>query len=55
LAKKNIEGELTIDEVRELIKKHYEEKRKIKRMDYETYTRIDVHPVPESAKIGRPI
>lgn len=29
LAKKNIEGELTIDEVCELIKKHYEEKRKI--------------------------
>ncbi len=55
LAKKNIEGELTIDEVRELIKKHYEEKRKIKRMDYETYTRIDVHPDPEGAKMGRPI
>lgn len=55
MAKKNIEGELTIDEVRELIKKHYEEKRKIKRMDYETYTRIDVHPDPESAKMGRPI
>lgn len=55
LAKKNIEGELTIDEVRELIKKHYEEKRKVKRMDYETYTRIDVHPDPEGAKMGRPI
>jgi len=55
LAKKNIEGELTIDEVRELIKKHYEEKRKIKRMDYETYTRIDVHPDPEGAKMGRSI
>lgn len=55
LAKKNIEGELTIDEVRELIKKHYEEKRKIKRMDYEAYTRIDVHPDPEGAKMGRPI
>lgn len=53
LAKKNIEGELTIDEVRELIKKHYEEKRKIKRMDYETYTRINVHPDPEGAKMGR--
>lgn len=55
LAKKNIKGKLTIDEVRELIKKHYEEKRKIKRMDYETYTRIDVHPDPEGAKMGRPI
>lgn len=55
LAKKNIEGELTIDEVRELIKKHYEEKQKIRRMDYETYTRIDVHPDPEGAKMGRPI
>ena len=55
LAKKNIEGELTIDEVRELIKKHYEEKRKIKRMDYETYTRIDIHPDPEGAKMGRQI
>lgn len=55
LAKKNIEGELTINEVRELIKKHYEEKRKIKRMDYETYTRIDVHPDPEGVKMGRPI
>lgn len=55
LAKKNIEGELTIDEVRELIKKHYEEKQKIRRMDYETYTRIDVHPDSEGAKMGRPI
>ena len=55
LAKKNIEGELTIDEVRELINRHYEEKRKVKRMDYETYTRIDIHPDPEGAKMGRPI
>lgn len=55
LAKKNIEGELTIDEVRELIKKHNEEKQKIRRMDYETYTRINVHPDPEGAKMGRPI
>ena len=57
LARKNIEGELTIDEVNELLNKHYEEKRKLKANweQYETYTRIDEVPDPIAAKRGRPI
>ena len=57
LARKNIEGELTSKEVNELLKKYYDEKKKLKAAwkEYETYTRIDVHPDPEGAKNGRPI
>lgn len=55
LARKNIEGELTIDEVRDLLDQHYEEKRKrnLARRNYETYTKIEIHPNPEEAKMGR--
>ena len=57
LARKKIEGELTMEEVDELLDKYYDEKRKRKaaRKEYETYTRIDVHPDPEGSKMGRPI
>ena len=57
LARKNIEGELTMEEVDELLDKYYDEKRKRKaaRKEYETYTRIDVYPDPEGSKMGRPI
>ena len=57
LARKNIEGELTMEEVDELLDKYYDEKRKQKATwkEYETYTRVDVHPDPEGAKMGRPI
>ena len=56
LARKNIEGELTIDEVIELINKHYDEKKKIKETpeEYSSYTRIEfVDPI--ESKMGRPI
>lgn len=57
LARKNIEGELTMEEVDELLDKYYNEKRELKASwkEYETYTRVDVHPDPEGAKMGRPI
>lgn len=57
LARKNIEGELSMDEVNKLLKDYYDEKRKIKaaRQEYETYTRIDEVPEPIAAKRGRPI
>ena len=57
LARKNIEGELTIEEVNDLLAKYYEEKRKQRAAwkEYETYTKIDVHPDPEGSKMGRPI
>ena len=56
LARKNIEGELTMDEVDELIDKYYNEKKKRKAAlrEYETYTRVDsVDPI--ESKRGRPI
>ena len=57
LACKNIEGELTMEEVTDLLDKYYKEKkaRKAAWQEYETYTRIDVQPDPEGAKMGRPI
>lgn len=57
LARRNIEGELSMDEVDKLLNEYYEEKHreKDKWKEYETYTRIDVHPDPEGAKMGRPI
>lgn len=57
LARRNIEGELSMDEVDKLLNEYYEEKHKEKDKwkEYETYTRIDVHPDPEGAKMGRPI
>ena len=56
LARKNIKGELTIDEVNDLLDKYYKEKRERKAAwkEYETYTRIDsVDPV--ESRMGRPI
>lgn len=57
LACRNIEGEITDDEVKILLNQYYEEKRKNKSlcMEYNTYIRIDVHPDPEEARRGRPI
>ena len=56
LARKNIEGELTMEEVDNLLDKHYKEKRERKAAlkEYETYTRVDsVDPV--ESRMGRPI
>ena len=57
LARRNIEGEITMEEVNKLIDEYYEEKHKIRDTwrEYETYTKIDVHPNPEGSKRGRPI
>ena len=43
LARKNIEGELTMDEVSDLLDKHYAEKRKNRTAwkEYQTYTRVE--------------
>ena len=57
LARKNIEGELAMDEVNKLLDEHYDEKQKVKAawQEYETYSRIDEVPDPIAAKRGRPI
>jgi len=57
LARRNIEGEITMEEVNKLLDEYYEEKHKIRDTwrEYETYTKIDVHPDPEGSKRGRPI
>ena len=57
LAQKNIEGEISMGEVNKLLDEYYEEKhrRRDAWKEYETYTRIDVHPDPEGSKRGRPI
>ena len=55
LAKRNIEGELSMDEVDKLLNEYYEAKQKNKWKDFETYTKIDVHPDPEGSKMRRPI
>ena len=57
LARRNIEGEISMKEVDKLLDKYYEEKHRIRDTwsEYETYTRIDVHPNPEGSKRGRPI
>lgn len=57
LARKNIEGELTMDEVTDRLNRYYDEKRKRKDAwkEYETYTRIDHVSDPIEAKRGRPI
>ena len=51
LARKNIEGELSMDEVQELLRKRYN---KSSMREYSTYTRID-HVDPIESKMGRPI
>ena len=57
LAQKNIEGEISMEEVNKLLNEYYDEKHRIRdtRREYETYTMIDVHPNPEGSKRGRPI
>ena len=57
LARRNIEGEITMEEVDKLLDEYYEKKHRIRDTwrEYETYTKIDVHPDPEGSKRGRPI
>ena len=57
LARRNIEGEISMEEVDKLLDEYYEEKHRIRDTwrEYETYTKIDVHPDPEGSKRGRPI
>ena len=57
LARRNIEGEISMDEVDKLLDEYYEVKHRIRDTwrEYETYTKIDVHPDPEGSKRGRPI
>lgn len=55
LARRNIEGEISMEEVDKLLDEYYEEKHRIKDTwrEYETYTKIDVHSDPEGSKRGR--
>ena len=57
LARRNIEGEISMEEVNKLLDEYYEEEHRIRDTwrEYETYTKIDVHPDPEGCKRGRPI
>ena len=57
IAVKHIEGEISMEEVDKLLDEYYEEKHRIRDTwrEYETYTKIDVHPDPEGSKRGRPI
>lgn len=57
LARRNIEGEIGMEEVNKLLDEYYDEKHRIRDTwrGYETYTKIEVHPDPESSKRGRPI
>ena len=57
LARRNIEGEISMEEVNKLLDEYYDEKQRIRDTwkAYETYTKIDVHPDPEGSKRGRPI
>ena len=57
LARRNIEGEISMEEVDKLVDEYYEEKHRIRDTwrEYETYTKIDVHPDSEGSKRGRPI
>ena len=57
LARRNIEGEISMEEVNKLLDEYYEEKHRIRDTwrEYETYTKIDVHPDPEGSTRGRPI
>ena len=57
LARRNIEGEISMEEVDKLLDKYYEEKHRIRDSwrEYETYTKIEVYPDPEGSKRGRPI
>ena len=54
LARKNIEGELTMDEVSDLLDKHYAKKRKNRTAwkEYQTYTRVE-SVNKEDCRMGR--
>ena len=57
LARRNIKGEISMEEVDKLLDEYYEEKHRIRDTwrEYETYTKIDVHPDPDGCKRVRPI
>ena len=57
LARKNIEGKLSMSEVNKLLDQYYDERHKDKAAwkEYETYTRVDRVADPIGAKKGRPI
>ena len=57
LARRNIEGEISMEEVNKLLDEYYDEKHRIwdTWKEYETYTKSDVHPDSEGSKRGRPI
>ena len=54
---KSLEGEYSREELDEMKEICYEEIRKgnVDWLEYMTYKRLDVHPDPEKAKMGRPI
>ena len=53
----SLEGEYSQEELDEMKEIAHEEMRKgnVDWREYMTYTRLDVHPDPEGAKMGRPI
>lgn len=55
--KKNLDGEYCQEELDEMKEIAHEVMRrgKVDWREYVTYTRLDVHPDPEGAKMGRPI
>ena len=57
LARRNIEGEIGMEEVDKLLDEYYDEKHRMRDtwIEYETYTKIDDHPDPEGSARGRPI
>lgn len=54
---KSLVGEYSQEELDEISEICHEEMRKgnVDWREYMTYTRLDVHPDPEGAKMGRPI
>lgn len=54
---KSLSGEYSQEELDEMKKMAHEMMRsgKVDWREYVTYTRLDVHPDPEGAKMGRPI
>ena len=54
---KSLEGEYCQEELDEMKEMAHEVMRrgKVDWREYETYTRVDVYPDPEGAKMGRPI
>ena len=54
---KSLDGEYSKEELDEMREIYHEEVRKgnVDWREYVTYTRLDVHPDPEGAKMGRPI